>query len=106
GGAAPVPREPRGRGSRSRKQRFLTDFTADLGSRRNAEMADANQPKPGSLSRETSRPGAPMGNTHGNADGSRVVEDAKEVGTELIGAVREGATSFFEEQRNRAASEI
>jgi hypothetical protein len=69
-------------------------------------MADANQPKPGSLSRETSRPGAPMGNTHGNADGSRVVEDAKEVGTELIGAVREGATSFFEEQRNRAASEI
>ena len=68
-------------------------------------MADANQPKPGSLSRETSRPGMPVGNTHADA-GSRVVEDAKEVGAELIGAVREGATSFFEEQRNRAASEI
>jgi hypothetical protein len=68
-------------------------------------MADANQPKPGSLSRETSRPGMPADNTHADA-GSRVIEDAKEVGTELIGAVREGATSFFEEQRNRAASEI
>ena len=70
-------------------------------------MADANQFKPGSLSRETPRAaGAPVGNTHADAGGSRVVEDAKEVGTELIGAVRDGATSFFEEQRNRAASEI
>jgi hypothetical protein len=68
-------------------------------------MADANQPKRGSLSRETSRPGMPAGNTHADA-GSRDIEDAKEVGAELIGAVREGATSFFEEQRNRAASEI
>jgi hypothetical protein len=66
-------------------------------------MADANQIKPGSPSRTTS---APIGNTHGGGDGSRVVADAKEVGTELIGAVREGATSFFEEQRNRAAREI
>src|SRR5436190_10432488 len=74
-------------------------------------MADANQIKPGSLSRETPRTpgaptGAPIGTTHGGGDGSRAVEDAKEMGTELIGAVREGATSFFEEQRNRAASEI
>ena len=70
-------------------------------------MADANQIKPGSLSRETPRTtGAPIGNTHGGGDGSRAVEDAKEMGTELIGAVREGATSFFEEQRDRAASEI
>lgn len=66
-------------------------------------MADANQLKPGSPSRTTS---APIGNAHGGGDGSRAVEDAKEMGTELIGAVREGATSFFEEQRNRAASEI
>jgi hypothetical protein len=70
-------------------------------------MADANQSKPGSLSRETPRTtGAPVGSTHGGGDGSRAVEEAKEMGTELIGAVREGATSFFEEQRNRAASEI
>ena len=74
-------------------------------------MADANQIKPGSLSCETPRTtgaptGAPVGTTHGGGDGSRAVEDAKEMGTELIGAVREGATSFFEEQRNRAASEI
>src|SRR5437773_647291 len=70
-------------------------------------MADANQSTPGSLSREMPRTtGAPVGSTHGGGDGSRAVEEAKEVGTELIGAVREGATSFFEEQRNRAASEI
>jgi hypothetical protein len=66
-------------------------------------MADANQLKPGSPSRTT---GAPIGSVHGGGDGSRAVEDTKEMGTELIGAVREGATSFFEEQRNRAASEI
>jgi hypothetical protein len=66
-------------------------------------MADANPLKPGSPSRATS---APIGNAHGGGDGSRAVEDAKEMGTELIGAVRENATSFFEEQRNRAASEI
>lgn len=69
-------------------------------------MADANPIKPGSLSRETPRSTAtPVGNTH-DTHGSRAIEDAKEVGSELIGAVREGATSFFEEQRNRAASEI
>jgi hypothetical protein len=44
--------------------------------------------------------------SRGQPDGSRVVQDAKEMGTEVIGAVREGASSFFEEQRNRAASEI
>ena len=70
-------------------------------------MADPNQLKPGSLSRETPRAGgAPVGSTHGDGDGSRVVAEATEMGTELIGAVREGATSFFEEQRNRAANEI
>src|SRR5437588_11426362 len=70
-------------------------------------MSDPNQFKPGSLSRETPRAtGAPVGSTHGDGDGSRAVAEAKEMGTELIGAVREGATSFFEEQRNRAAREI
>jgi hypothetical protein len=42
----------------------------------------------------------------GQPDGSRAVQDAKEMGTEVIGAVREGASSFFEEQRDRAAGEI
>ena len=70
-------------------------------------MADANQSKPASLARETPRAtGAPVGSAHDGGGGSRAVEDAKEMGTELIGAVREGATSFFEEQRNRAAREI
>jgi hypothetical protein len=70
-------------------------------------MADPKQFTTGSLSQGgASRTAAPVGASHGEPNVSRVVEEAKEVGTELIGAVREGATSFFEEQRNRAASEI
>jgi hypothetical protein len=70
-------------------------------------MDDANQIKSGSLSRETSRAaGARAGNTHRDPGGNRVVDDVKEMGTELIGAVRDGATSFLEEQRHRAAKEI
>jgi len=69
-------------------------------------MDEANQIKPGSLSRETSRAaGVRAGNTHGDLGGG-VVEDVREMGTELIGAVRDGATSFLEEQRHRAAKEI
>ena len=51
-------------------------------------------------------PGTSQGMARGQPDGSRVVQDAKEMGTEVIGAVREGASSFFEEQRDRAAGEI
>jgi hypothetical protein len=70
-------------------------------------MDDANQIKSGSLSRETSRAaGAPAGNTHRDPGGNGVVDDVKEMGAELIGAVRDGATSFLEEQRHRAAKEI
>ena len=69
-------------------------------------MDEANQIKPSSLSRDTSRAaGARAGNTHGDP-GRGVVDDAKEMGTELIGAVRDGATSFLDEQRHRAAKEI
>src|ERR1700738_885268 len=69
-------------------------------------MADANQFKPGSLSREMPRAaGVRAGNTHGDSGGG-VVDDVKEMGTELIGAGRDGATSFLEEQRHRAAKEI
>jgi hypothetical protein len=70
-------------------------------------MADPKQFTTGSLSQGgASRTAAPVGTSHGEPNVSRVVEEAKEVGNELIGAVREGATSFLEEQRNRAASEI
>src|SRR5919198_4947948 len=70
-------------------------------------MPDPNQIKPGTFGREMpSAAGAPVGSTHAAPNGSKAVADAKEMGTELIGAVRDGATSFFEEQRNRAANEI
>ena len=73
-------------------------------------MDDANQIKSGSLSRETSRAAGARagkaGNTHRDPGGNGVVDDVKEMGTELIGAVRDGATSFLEEQRTRAAKEI
>ncbi len=36
----------------------------------------------------------------------RAIEDAKQIGTELFAAVRDSATTLFEEQRNRAANEI
>ena len=77
-------------------------------------MADPKQFTSGSFSQgTTTATGAPIGASHGThgtqggqADGSRAVEDAKQMGTEIVGAVREGANSFFEEQRDRAAGEI
>jgi hypothetical protein len=68
-----------------------------------------SQNKPSSLPQNQNKPGnpgAPVGMSHDHPEGTHAVTEAKEVGTELIGAVREGATSFFEEQRDRAASEI
>jgi hypothetical protein len=70
-------------------------------------MADSNQSTPNSRSQgKPQNAGAPIGTPRAEPDVSSAVAEAKEVGTELISAVREGATSFFEEQRNRAASEI
>jgi len=74
-------------------------------------MADPKQFASGSFAQGSATgSAAPHGASHGMSrsqpDGSRAVEDAKEMGNELVGAVREGATSFFEEQRDRAASEI
>src|SRR5256885_17229582 len=78
-------------------------------------MADPKQFTSGALSQGSgTNPAASVGASHstsqgtarGQPDGSRVVQDAKEMGTEVIGAVREGASSFFEEQRDRAAGEI
>src|SRR5437763_7458674 len=78
-------------------------------------MADPKEFTSGSLSQGSgTNPAASVGASHstsqgisrGQPDGSRAVQDAKEMGTEVIGAVREGASSFFEEQRDRAASEM
>jgi len=74
-------------------------------------MADPKQFASGSIAQGSAAgTAAPGGASHGMSrsqpDGSRAVEDAKEMGNELVGAVREGATSFFEEQRDRAAGEI
>ena len=70
-------------------------------------MADPNAMNPGARSGATARSvGAAVSASHGAGSGSRTVAEVKEVGAELIGAVRDGATSLFEEQRDRAASEI
>ena len=76
-------------------------------------MADPKQFTAGPLSQGSgtnptgaSPTSAPQGMSRGQPDGSRAVQDAKEMGSEVIGAVREGASSFFEEQRDRAAGEI
>jgi len=78
-------------------------------------MADPKQFTSGALSQGSgtnpaasvgASPSTSQGMSRGQPDGSRAVQDAKEMGTEVIGAVREGASSFFEEQRDRAAGEI
>ena len=61
-------------------------------------MADANQSKPGSLSRETPRTtGTPVGSMHGGGDGSRAVEEAKEMDADLIVMTshRAGVRTYF-----------
>jgi len=73
--------------------------TSSSPSQNKSSSLPQNQNKPSNL-------GAPVGASHGEPDGTHAVAEAKEVGTQLMGAVREGATSFFEEQRDRAASEI
>jgi hypothetical protein len=68
-------------------------------------MAESNQPIPGSRSRRKTG-AALVGERHRDRDAGHVVEEVKDMGTELIGAVCDGATSLFEEQRRRAAGEI
>ena len=68
-------------------------------------MAETNQPNPGSHSRRKTS-AALVGERHRDTDAAHVVEEVKDMGTELLGAVRDGATSLFEEQRRRAAGEI
>lgn len=46
------------------------------------------------------------GDRQGDRSGGGALGDVREIGTELAGAVRDSASSLFEEQRNRAADEI
>lgn len=46
------------------------------------------------------------GNRQSERSNGGAIGDVKEIGTELASAVRDSATSLFEEQRNRAADEI
>lgn len=48
----------------------------------------------------------PTGGSQNQQSSSGALGDVKEIGTELASAVRDSATSLFEEQRNRAADEI
>ena len=49
---------------------------------------------------------ASTGQGHSQQGAGRALDEAKEMGSELVAAVRDSATSLFEEQRNRAANEI
>ena len=68
-------------------------------------MAEPNQSTPGSLARRKTG-AARVGERHHDTGAGHAVDEVKDIGTELIGAVRDGATSLFEEQRRRAAGEI
>jgi hypothetical protein len=67
-------------------------------------MADATRTTTASPIRGTTTP-VPTGDRQNERSGG-ALDDVKEIGTELAGAVRDSATSLFEEQRNRAADEI
>ena len=72
-------------------------------------MADTTRMTPASPVRGTTTP-VPAGDRQNgkqqNQQTGSALSDVKEIGTELAGAVRDSATSLFEEQRNRAADEI
>ena len=72
-------------------------------------MADTMRTTPASPVRGTTTP-VPAGDRQNgkqqNQQTGSALSDVKEIGTELAGAVRDSATSLFEEQRNRAADEI
>ena len=67
-------------------------------------MADTMRTSPGSISGGGSTTGPATQSTGAIAD--RAIDDARQMGSELIGAVRDSATSLLDEQRGRAADEI
>ena len=73
-------------------------------------MTDRNQFTPGARSRGGSRSvrrGDDGGaGDNGAIDPGQMIENAKNMGGQVIGAVQESATSLLDEQRNRAADQI
>ena len=68
-------------------------------------MADTMRTTAGSGFGGRSVPVSP-GQRQNGEGASRAISDVKEMGTELVAAVRDSANALFEEQRNRAADEI
>jgi len=68
-------------------------------------MADITRNTTASPIRGTTAQVSP-GEHHDERPSGGPLADAKELGTDLVAAVRDSATSLFEEQRNRAADEI
>jgi hypothetical protein len=68
-------------------------------------MADTMRTTTATPIRGTTTP-VPTGGSQNQQSSGNALGDVKEIGTELAGAVRDSATSLFEEQRNRAADEI
>jgi hypothetical protein len=67
-------------------------------------MADSTQFTSGARSGGTSASARPG---DGSAlDAERMIENAKNMGNQLVGAARDSATSMMDEQRNRAADQI
>jgi len=67
-------------------------------------MADTTQFTSGARSGGTSASAGTGDN--GAMDAERMIENAKNMGNQLVGAVRESATSMMDEQRSRAADQI
>ena len=67
-------------------------------------MAETTQFTSGARSGGTS--GSAGSGDSGALDAERMVENAKNMGNQLIGAVRDSATSMMDDQRNRAADQI
>jgi hypothetical protein len=67
-------------------------------------MADNNQFTPGSGSR--GGPGSVRKRDTGGIDPGQIIENAKNVGSQVVGAVQESATSVLDEQKKRAADQI
>lgn len=67
-------------------------------------MADTTRPIPASPS--GSRPAGIRGEARGEEVGRRLAAEAKEMGAELLGALRDSAATLADEQRQRAAGQI
>lgn len=72
-------------------------------------MTDTARTTPESPSHGRSTPAPPggdRGDDAGGRDGGQVMAEAKKVGAELVGAVRDSAVALLDVQRNRAADQI